>query len=85
MSSFSDQVHKIVSTIPAGQTMTYQQVAVAVGSPRAARAVANLMARNFNPLIPCHRVVRSDGKLGGYNRGGEVVKRTLLLAEGAPI
>lgn len=63
--------------------MTYQEVAVAAGSPRASRAVANIMAKNFNPAVPCHRVIRSDGKLGGYNRGGEAAKRAILEQEKA--
>lgn len=61
--------------------MTYGCVARAVGNPRAARAVAAIMARNYDPAIPCHRVVRADGSLGGYNRGGEAAKRALLAHE----
>ena len=53
------------------------------GSPRAARAVANIMAKNYDPQVPCHRVIRRDGKLGGYNRGGETAKKRLLQEEGA--
>jgi len=62
--------------------MTYKQVALAAGNPKAARAVANIMAANFDPRVPCHRVLRSDGALGGYNRGGVVAKAALLRAEG---
>ncbi len=80
---FSEQVHKVVKGIKKGQTMTYGEVAAKAGNPKAARAVANLMAKNYNPDIPCHRVIRSDGTLGGYNRGGEVVKREILQKEGA--
>lgn len=80
--SFTEQVLSIVKQIPAGQTSSYREIAIAAGKPRAARAVARIMANNFNPAIPCHRVIRSDGKLGGYNRGGEARKLTLLLAEG---
>jgi O-6-methylguanine DNA methyltransferase len=83
MSTFTTTVKAIVSQIPKGSTMTYKQVAVAAGNPKAARAVANLMAANYDPLVPCHRVIRSDGGLGGYNRGGVVVKRQLLEKEGA--
>ena len=83
MTSFSDQVRVVVKGIPAGSVMTYQEVATAAGNPAAARAVANVMAKNFDPNIPCHRVIRSDGKLGGYNRGGVTIKRKLLTAEGA--
>lgn len=63
--------------------MTYRSVATAAGNPKAARAVANLMAKNFDPSIPCHRVIRSDGTLGGYNRGGEAAKMQILQKEGA--
>ena len=62
--------------------MTYGEVAAKAGNPKAARAVANLMAKNYDPAIPCHRVIRSDGKLGGYNRGGETVKKEILQKEG---
>ena len=68
--SFSERVYAIVAKIPKGSVMTYQQVAAKAGSPHAARAVGNLMKNNYNPKIPCHRVVRSDGKIGDYNRGG---------------
>ena len=79
---FQRKVLKRVSQIPYGQTMTYGQVAAAVGSPRAARAVGTANARNNLPLIiPCHRVVASNG-IGGYG-GSEELKRKLLEMEGA--
>jgi O-6-methylguanine DNA methyltransferase len=81
-SMFVQQVQAVVRLIPAGEVRTYQQVASAVGKPRAARAVANIMANNFDPAIPCHRVIRSDGHVGGYNRGGPAVKYQLLSQEG---
>jgi O-6-methylguanine DNA methyltransferase len=81
--TFADTVREIVKKIPKGKVMTYQEVAGAAGNPKAARAVANVMAANFNEKVPCHRVIRADGKLGGYNRGGIEVKRSLLLKEGA--
>jgi len=80
--TFQDHVRQIVRGIPAGQTMTYAAVAAKVGSPKAARAVARVMAKNYEPCIPCHRVIRTDGTLGGYNRGGISVKKQLLQAEG---
>ena len=83
MSTFTDKVHGVVKGIKKGHVMTYKAVATAAGNPNAARAVANLMAKNFDLAIPCHRVIRSDGKLGGYNRGGETVKREILQKEGA--
>ncbi len=83
MSTFTDKVHLVVKGIPKGKMMTYKAVATAAGNAKAARAVANLMAKNYDPAIPCHRVIRSDGGLGGYNRGGEVEKRKILQKEGA--
>ena len=69
--TFSQKVLEIVRDIPKGQTMTYAHVAVLAGNPKAARAVGTIVSKNYNPEIPCHRVIRSDGQLGGYNRGLE--------------
>jgi O-6-methylguanine DNA methyltransferase len=80
--SFSERVIAVVRRIPRGKTMTYAEVARRAGSPRAARAVGSLMRKNYDPFIPCHRVIRSDGSLGEYNRGGTEAKRRLLRAEG---
>jgi O-6-methylguanine DNA methyltransferase len=79
--SFRARVLRTVAGISRGQVMTYAAVARAAGSPRAARAVGSIMRRNHDPSVPCHRVVRSDGRAGGYNRG---VHRKLsrLCAEG---
>lgn len=85
MTLFTETVRNVVKAIPKGQTLSYKEVAAAAGKPAAARAVARLMAQNHDPTIPCHRVIRSDGKLGGYNRGGEAKKRAILLAEGYTI
>jgi methylated-DNA-[protein]-cysteine S-methyltransferase len=79
--NFSERVYAIVSRIPSGKTMSYKQVAARAGNAKAARAVGTLMARNFNPKIPCHRVVRSDGGVGEYNRGGPSRKIELLMEE----
>jgi O-6-methylguanine DNA methyltransferase len=68
-SAFTDTVFRIVQKIPKGQTLTYKVVAEMAGRPLAFRAVGNILNKNYNPLVPCHRVVRSDGKTGGYNRG----------------
>jgi O-6-methylguanine DNA methyltransferase len=68
---FKDKVFAVVSKIPKGKTLTYKQVAKLAGSPNAYRAVGNIISKNYNPKIPCHRVVRSDGGMGGYNRGVE--------------
>ncbi len=80
--SFTDRVREVVRTIPKGKVMTYKQVATNAGSPNASRAVGMIMSKNYDPNIPCHRVIRSDGKMGGYNRGGIVAKRKILTAEG---
>jgi len=67
--SFTDAVHAVVKKIPKGKTLTYKQVAEKAGRPKAFRAVGNILNKNYDPSIPCHRVIRSDGSLGGYNRG----------------
>jgi methylated-DNA-[protein]-cysteine S-methyltransferase len=82
MTRFQQHVYDYVKTIPRGEIRTYQEVARAIGRPRSIRSVANALAKNYHPDIPCHRVIRSDGKLGGYNRGGEKVKRRILMREG---
>ncbi len=81
MISFKDKVLAIVAKIPKGSVMAYGQVARLAGNAKAARAVGNIMNQNYDPKIPCHRVVRADGKAGGYNRGRDnKVKK--LKAEG---
>jgi O-6-methylguanine DNA methyltransferase len=81
-SSFTTRVLAVVARIPRGSVLTYWQVAERVGSPLGSRAVGTVLSKNYNPKVPCHRVVRSDGKVGGYNRGA-VRKRELLVEEGA--
>lgn len=66
---FKQKVFEIVRKIPKGKTLTYKQVAARAGSPNASRAVGNILKTNFDLKIPCHRVTRSDGKIGKYNRG----------------
>jgi len=83
MPDFKDKVLNIVKKIPRGKTMTYSEVAKLAKSPRAFRAVGSIMAKNFDPVIPCHRVIKSDGSLGNYNRGGTSMKKSLLRKEGA--
>ncbi len=79
--AFDTAVYQVVTAIPAGTTMTYSQVASRVGRPGAARAVGAAMAKNrFAPMIPCHRVVGSDGSLRGY-AGGLAMKQALLDME----
>ena len=80
---FQLKVWKYLKTIPKGQVKSYKQVAIAIKSPKSARAVANACAKNpYSPKIPCHRVIRSDGSLGGYSgRGGIKQKLRLLRSE----
>lgn len=82
MTTFTETVKDVVRKIPKGKVLTYTEVATASGRPKAARAVANVMAKNYDETVPCHRVIRSDGKLGGYNRGGTEKKRSILKSEG---
>lgn len=82
MTPFAKRVYTVVQKISKGQTMTYKQVATAAGKPRAFRAVGNILNKNKDQTIPCHRVIRSDGKIGGYNRGLEK-KMKRLEEEGA--
>lgn len=79
---FAQTVYDVVKKIPEGKTLTYKEVAHLAGSPAAFRAVGNILNKNYDPEIPCHRVVRSDGKIGGYNRGTEQ-KVQRLRNEGA--
>ncbi len=83
--AFARRVQAVVRTIKKGKTMTYGQVAAAAGRPGAARAVGNVMAHNDDTTVPCHRVIRSDGKLGGYNQINGPSKRDLLLSEGVSL
>ena len=82
---FQQKVWLACARIPAGQTRTYRWIAKKIGHPDAARAVGSALGANpFAPIIPCHRVVCSDGSLGGYSgRGGLKTKRRLLIKEGA--
>lgn len=83
LSLFTERVLNIVSNIKKGQTITYKEVATRAGSPGAARAVGSIMKANYRPNVPCHRVIRSDGKIGDYNRGGRSAKFNKLKNEGA--
>ena len=82
-SSFKEKILATVRSIPKGETKTYKEVAVLAGFPGAARAVGTIMRGNYDETVPCHRVVRSDGKIGEYNRGGPEAKRALLEKERA--
>ena len=80
---FQRKVWKYIKNIPKGTVKTYKEVAIGIKSPKAARAVANACGKNpYAPKIPCHRVIRSDGALGGYSgRGGIKTKQRLLRSE----
>jgi methylated-DNA-[protein]-cysteine S-methyltransferase len=79
---FSEKVRDVVRKIPRGKVLTYAEVAKRAGNPNASRAVGMIMSKNFDPAIPCHRVIRSDGKIGNYNRGGQRAKEKILTGEG---
>jgi O-6-methylguanine DNA methyltransferase len=81
-SSFAKRVRDAVRQIPKGETKSYGEVARAIGHPGAARAVGTVMKNNYDPTVPCHRVIRGDGKAGSYNRGA-ARKSELLREEGA--
>lgn len=81
--TFYQKVYQVVGRIPKGKVLTYADVALLAGSPRAFRAVGTAMKLNPNLIVcPCHRVVGSDGKMHGYANGGEAVKIKLLKEEG---
>jgi O-6-methylguanine DNA methyltransferase len=79
---FTVEVLRVVAKIKKGKVLTYKQVAALAGRPTAYRAVGNILNKNYNSKIPCHRVIRSDGKIGGYNRGSQN-KLKILKKEGA--
>ena len=81
---FQVKVWRYLKKIPVGSIKTYSQVAKGIGKPLAVRAVANAIAKNpYPPQIPCHRVIRSNGSLGGYSgKGGFKTKKKLLKKEG---
>ncbi len=81
---FQVKVWKFLKKIPKGKVKTYKQVAIGIKKPKSARAVANACGNNpYAPQIPCHRVIRSDGGLGGYSgKGGVKTKKKLLKLEG---
>tara|TARA_E500000331_G_C17114416_1_gene651087 strand:+ start:557 stop:832 length:276 start_codon:yes stop_codon:yes gene_type:complete len=82
--SFQIKVWKYLKNIPKGKVKTYKEVAIGIKRPKSARAVANACAKNpYAPKIPCHRVIRSDGRLGGYSASGGIkTKKKLLKKEG---
>lgn len=88
-STFADRVREVVRAIPKGSVASYGEVARAAGKPKAARAVGGIMARNDDMTVPCHRVIRGDGKIGAYNglqgKAGPEGKLALLKSEGVAV
>ncbi len=89
LTSFQWQVLGVTATIPYGETRTYQWIAQRIGRPKAARAVGQALRINpYAPVIPCHRVIRTDGSLGGYQGKSGLAKKEFLLKiekESAPM
>ncbi len=81
MRNFGEKVLSVVVKIPRGQTMSYKKVAKRAGRQKAWRAVGNILNKNYDRKIPCHRVIRSDGNAGGY-AGGAKNKIRILKKEG---
>ena len=81
---FADRVYGVVKRISKGEVLSYRQVAILSHSPKAFRAVGNILNKNKNPKVPCHRVIRSDGTIGGYKYGARK-KINLLKNEGVVI
>jgi len=82
--SFQEKVYEKVKRIPKGEVLTYKEVAILAGKPKASIAVGNILNKNRDYKIPCHRVIKSDGSMGGYNRGLRR-KAYLLKKEGVVI
>ncbi|MDD2731975.1 MAG: MGMT family protein [Candidatus Pacebacteria bacterium] len=83
-SLFLKKVYNVVGKIPKGQVLSYGEVAQRAGFFKASRAVGNVLNKNRDCMIPCHRVIRSDGKIGGYNKGKNK-KISILRKEGVKI
>ena len=79
---FTEKVLEVVMKIPKGKTLSYKQVAEKSGSPKAFRAVGSVLKKNYREDVPCHRVIKSSGEIGQYNRGDEN-KLIILRKEGA--
>ena len=82
MKTFTEKVIAVVKKIPKGTVMSYKQVAKEAGSPNAVRAVGNIMAKNEDTSVPCHRVIRSNGAMGPYNGLQGKSKEEILRKEG---
>lgn len=82
LTGFQKQVYDTTRKIPKGNIATYLSIAKAIGNPKAGRAVGNALNRNpFAPKVPCHRIINSDGRIGGFAKG-QKIKREILESEG---
>lgn len=82
----AERVYEKLKEVPPGMVVSYAELARAAGMPRGSRAVGRIMSRNPYPgVIPCHRVIMSDGRLGGYGYGGSQIKAHMLQNEGVPV
>ncbi|MEM3841505.1 MAG: MGMT family protein [Candidatus Micrarchaeaceae archaeon] len=82
LTKFEKLVLKKAIEIPRGTTLTYKEIAAAIGRPKAYRAVGNALSKNpFAPEVPCHRVIRSDGNLGGYSGPGGAARKLKMLKD----
>ncbi len=79
--NFKQKVLSVVAKIPKGKVLNYKEVAKRAGRSKAYRAVGNILNKNCNPKIPCHRVICSSGKIGGYNKGVDKKKELLKKEE----
>ena len=81
---FQIEVWNEIKKIPKGSVKTYKEIALIINKPKSSRAVANACGKNpYPPKIPCHRVIKSDGSIGGYSgKGGKKTKKLLLKKEG---
>ena len=79
ITKFQKRVYSVVKEIPEGKTLSYKEVAKLAGFPPAWRAVGNVLNKNYDSEIPCHRVIKSNGEVGGYNHG--IQKKIALLEE----
>ena len=82
MTTFKEKVLDIVRNINRGEVMTYAEVAKRANAIGAARAVGSIMKNNYDSTVPCHRVIKSGGTIGDYNRGGKAKKMEILKSEG---
>lgn len=90
MTIFQKRVYEVVKRIPEGKVSTYKEIAQKSGRFRAWRAVGNILNKNTNSKIPCHRVIRSGGKVGGYNKGTKqkvalLKKESVIIKNGRSI